>query len=243
MEKIELSIITPTYNSANTIVRTINSVLNQNLRVEYIIVDACSKDDTVNISRKFPNIKIICEPDKGVYDAMNKGIHTANGDIIGIINSDDWYEPDILKEIVLLFNKKHKIGILHGDMRIWDNNTFYKLQKPKKMAKKNFIKGMPINHPTCFVRKDVYEKHGFFNDKYKIASDFDFILCLWTNNVSFYYHNKVITNFSLGGISDIKRNISAKESLDIKLKYNLNKFLVYIHYYKKRISGVINYGS
>ena len=196
----KISIITPVYNSVSTIERTILSVINQNvIEIEYIIVDGLSSDGTDTIIKKYSNYisRYIREKDNGVYDAINKGIAVASGDIIGIINSDDWYENGCIKNVLDTFQCSD-CDIVYGDFNIYDGKE--KLVKRAGDLKRICIE-MVIPHPTVFVKKSVYDRIGKFNTEYNIAADYDLMLKGYMSNLKFGYISKIIANFSLGGLS------------------------------------------
>lgn len=194
-----VTIITVVLNGESFLEQTINSVLNQTYtNIEYIIIDGGSKDKTLTIINKFKN-KIdywISEPDNGLYFAMNKGIGLANGDLIGILNADDYYEPNAISQIINSYLKTNA-AILHGDIILESN-------KSKIRMKPDFNKMMQqpsIFHPTCFVKKEVYNKINCFNTSYKISADYDFLLRCIKNNFKFEYVPEIITHFRPGGMS------------------------------------------
>ncbi len=213
-----VSIITVCLNSEKHIEQAILSVINQNYSpIEYIIIDGESTDGTLDIIKKYQNkiSQIVSEKDAGIYDAMNKGIQKANGEIIGIINSDDWYDKDAVEKIVNKYLSTDRLGVIHGDLAVWDSNKIINIKKPNlsNKSKVDFA-----YHPTCFVPKILYNKFGFFEDKYKIVGDVDLLLRLKKNNVNFYYIPQTIANFRLGGASDkIWKNI--EESWKIYKKH------------------------
>lgn len=195
-----VSIITVVFNGQKHIEQTIKSVLGQTYKnVEYIIIDGNSMDGTIDIIKSYDEQLDfwISEPDRGIYEAMNKGIVHAKGEIIGIINADDYYEPDAIKYIVdsHLINKA---DIYYGDMKIIDGKGAGNIVKPdiSKMNEKP-----SIFHPTCFVRKDVYDHAGLFDIRYKISSDYEFLLRCLRKKYFFHYVPEVITAFRQGGIS------------------------------------------
>lgn len=205
MEKqILVTIITVCYNSEKTIARTIESVLNQTYdNIEYIIVDGKSKDHTMKIIQEYEEkahdkLTVICEEDNGIYDAMNKGIAHANGEIIGIINSDDFYEADAVEKILGVY-KKQKYAVFYGNMRTLD-------QDGKEVGisfsdHKNLEKEM-IAHPTCFVTKATYDKLGGFDTKYSYVADYDLMLRFKKANlVQFVPVDAILANFTMGGVS------------------------------------------
>ncbi len=240
------TIITVCYNSEEFIKQTIESVLYQTYKnFEYIIVDGGSSDETLNIIKSYEpkfdgRLRWISEPDGGIYDAMNKGILLAKGKWIGIINSDDWYEQEAISMIANLFSSNNDIQLIHGKIRIIDfNNNFKKivggLEDVKRLSYKDF---MPICHPSSFVRIDVYNKLGLFNQQYKIAADYDFVMRCVEDKINIRYIDEIICNFRDGGISNTNWKKSLKESLIIKKIYDNSRIIPYITFLR---SYLINY--
>lgn len=217
---MKVSIITVSYNSRETIEKTIRSVLNQTYAdIEYIIIDGLSTDGTQEIiSKNRASIAtFISEPDEGLYDAMNKGISYATGDVIGIINSDDWYELDAVEKVIKCFEKTDA-DVVYGKMKVWENG---KCRMGKKVLPEEIWHTM-IPHPTVFIKKNVYDRYGCFDLKYKIAADYDLVLRLWTSGVKVHYIDEVISNFRKGGISNANpENLieAANEAYSVSLKY------------------------
>lgn len=215
----KISIITVSFNSLKTIERTIKSVLNQNYKkTEYIIIDGGSTDGTVDIIKKYSQKLFywISESDNGIYDAMNKGLKKATGEIIGIINSDDWYEIDALNNIAEAFIKNNDVDVIHGILKVYNSNEFvYMYAQPA-----NFLEKTMIEHPTCFIRKSVYNKVGEYDMKYKIAADYDLLIRIKRDGYKFMLLDKVIANFALSGISSDNFK-STIEDIDIKSKYGI----------------------
>lgn len=218
--RTKISIITVTYNSEKTVEQTIKSVLSQTYRnFEYIIVDGSSNDRTVSIIKKNEEsdkrIKYISEPDNGIYDAMNKGIKMASGDFIALLNSDDYYEPDALENIVknIPENFQNQMLVIYGMVRYIENET-------ESMVLIKNHKGLPermLMHPACFVSRDIYKMYKY-DTNYKSAADYDLFLKLYQNpKVIFIPIYKIITNFRLGGMSSSL--VSYLESNDIRYKY------------------------
>lgn len=240
---MKISVITVCFNSEKTIRDTLESMNIQKYKdFEYIIIDGLSTDKTLEIVEEYKdklNLKIVSEKDNGLYDAMNKGIKIASGEIIGILNSDDWYEKNTLSLVNDFFEHHYDCDILSGAMNL---QTFNK-KKIKTIYKTNLLKikkEMPVNHPATFVRKEVYNEIGGFNLKYKVSADYDFICRAYVNNKKFYFINKVLTNMRLGGLSgggdggtkSIKIAMNTvKDDYEIVKKYFCyeNKF----SYYKK----------
>ncbi len=216
---MKISIITACLNSGSTIEKTIQSVIEQNYKeLEYIVIDGGSTDRTLEILKKYQkNISLlISEPDNGIYDAMNKGIARATGDIIGIINSDDWYEPGVL-ELVKKFFQRSDADVLYGRLNKIKKNGEVVVPEISSIEKIRYE--MAIPHPTVFIKHKIYEKYGTFCQKYKISSDFELMLRLYTKGVKFDFLDKIMANFRHGGLSEKQGKIAEKETLEIARQY------------------------
>jgi glycosyltransferase involved in cell wall biosynthesis len=204
---VKLSIITITYNSAATLPVTIDSVLiQQGVDLEYIIVDGASTDGTVEVIKRAAaqddRIRWISEPDKGIADAFNKGLKMATGDWIGIINSDDAYAPGALETVAATILLNPDADVIHGDLlRINEQGKPLFLFKPADLSKAIWHK-MPISHPTTFVARTAYARVGEFNNRLKVAMDYDLILRLHLAGASFCYVDRVLAQMRSGGVSD-----------------------------------------
>ena len=201
--KIKISIITVVYNNQETLERTIKSVVNQGYdNLEYIIIDGGSTDGTLDIIKKHEH-EIdywISEPDKGIFDAMNKGIKVATGELIGIINSDDWYAEETVEKVAQAY-RESGADVIYGNMMVAEekDNTYW--LRECEISTENKIKDLKFSHPTLFVKKSVYDKYGAFNTEFVIEADMDFILRLLNKGLVFYKINKVIAYFALGGLT------------------------------------------
>ncbi|MBM3435328.1 MAG: glycosyltransferase [Bacteroidetes bacterium] len=242
---MKVSIVTVCYNSAKTIRDTIHSVINQVYPdIEYIIIDGCSNDGTIDIVKSYGNkiSAFISEPDNGIYDAMNKGICIATGDIVGILNSDDFYiNQHVISNIVNLF-KKSNADTLFADL------VYVKHKKTDRIVRyysgstfnlNAFAWGTYIPFPTFFVKRQLYLKYGMYKTDYVIAADFELVArLLYCGKVSYAYFPEVIVKMRMGGVST--RNyksyfISNNEILRACANNNINTNIIkiYFKYFKK----------
>jgi glycosyltransferase involved in cell wall biosynthesis len=229
MNSPKVTIITVAYNSEKTIEDTLKSVANQTYNnVEYIIIDGKSTDDTLEICNNYADkiTKIISEKDKGIYDAMNKGIQQATGDIIGILNSDDFYANDqVIEQIVFTFNQQ-KVDVVYADLVYVDTNDTNKITRTwvsKPYQQNAFLKGWMPPHPTFFIKKECYDKYGTYTLKLKSAADYELMLrMIHKYQIKVGYLPKIITKMRVGGVSNssIKNRINANREDKIAWKMN-----------------------
>ncbi|MDR0812322.1 MAG: glycosyltransferase [Paludibacter sp.] len=230
-----VSIITVTYNAEKYIAQTMQSVFAQTYpNIEYIIIDGKSTDQTLKIIQgiaapvppkrdKLRNdgFTVVSEKDNGIYDAMNKGIAMAKGELIGIINASDFYEPDAVKTVVNQYNENSDAGVFHGNVNMLNaDGSFFKLKKPNPNLDELY-KSFSLQHPTFFVTKKTYNRVGVFDTSFRIAADYDFTMRCYRAGVKFCYIDKVITNFRQGGVSQNKmNNIAEGKRLLLKNGYD-----------------------
>ncbi len=221
---MKISIITVCYNCETTLENTIQSIAAQTYsNIEYVIIDGNSKDSTLLIIKKHEAhiSNWVSEPDQGIYDAINKGIQFATGDIIGFLHSDDVLASNaIIAQIADEF-KNPEIDGVYGDLEYVDKENTKRVirhWKSEPFQPKLLKQGWMPAHPTLFLRKEVYEKHGLFNLSYKIAADYDFMLrILKDKTLKFSYLPKVITRMRVGGASNRSlKNIIQKTKEDYK---------------------------
>ncbi|MBR8839340.1 MAG: glycosyltransferase [Stigonema ocellatum SAG 48.90 = DSM 106950] len=200
---MKISIVTPVYNGEKTLERTILSVINQSLdsELEYIVIDGGSKDKTGEILNRYSQQIgiIISEKDKGVYDAMNKGISLATGDIIGIINSDDWYNDGALRSVEQTFLKYPETSIVHSPVKNYMGDKYLSTFNPGKLE--NLVFRLSVAHPSCFVKREVYEQLGLFDLSYSMAADYDFIFRAYISGAKFHCVDTPLASFSLNGMT------------------------------------------
>jgi glycosyltransferase involved in cell wall biosynthesis len=225
-----VSIITIVYNGEKHLEQTIKSVIEQTYpNIEYLVIDGGSTDGSLSIIRQYEkHIDYwISEKDRGISDAFNKGLRNAKGEIIGMINADDWYERETVGNIVASIGNR---DIAYGDLRLFkDGKTDFILRGNHKYLAKE----MTINHPTVFVRKSCYERFGLFDEKYKVAMDYDLMLRFMVNACQFSHIPTVLANMRWEGLSDANWMIGCRETLDIKNNYfPEHRFRNQLYYYK-----------
>lgn len=223
-----VSVITVCLNSEKYIEQTIQSVINQTYdNIEYIIIDGGSTDKTLDIIRKYEE-RIdywVSEPDKGIYDAMNKGISFADGEWVGIINSDDFYVKDTVKLVVEASRTDKEAQLFYGNLIKLDSRESDDLRNCRecKGQADNMLESLSLNHPTCFVSSKIYAKLKF-NTRFRIAADWDFCLRLHFSGIKFGYLNKPLVYFRPGGISE-KSLLVVFENYRIRKRYDLKTAL------------------
>lgn len=249
---MKITVITPTFNSENKIAKNIESVLKQSYKdFEHIIIDNLSSDKTLEIVKELyknspTNLHIISEKDSGIAEAFNKGIRASSGEIINILNSDDFYfSNDVFEKIISAFSDP-KILFVHGNMLFKDDLYGTNTRKPLLC---DLRKAMPYNHPTMFLRKELYTEIGLFDTTYKYAMDFDFICKLKDgfndlDSISAYIQGEPLAVMKAGGsswaneigsIKETKKILSNHKRWDNKAR--LNQFL---RLFRTRIKKLLN---
>ena len=245
---MKISIITATFNSAATVRDTIESVLRQTYSdYEYIIKDGGSKDETLDICKEYASrfegrMKIISAPDKGIYDAMNIGIEAATGDVVGLLNSDDFYTSvDVLLTIADAFSN-NVIDAVYGDIHFVKDGALDKQVRYYSSAlfKRGYMRlGFMPAHPSFYCKKACYEKYGYFDTSFKIAADFENLLRLiFKGRIKTKYIKKDFVTMRTGGASTAgfsSRKTIMKEHLRGFKKNGIysNAFLLSLRYFYK----------
>lgn len=232
---MKISIITVCYNSSKTILDTIRSVNSQSYEnIEHVFVDGLSSDNTlelIKLNSKKPNL-IISEKDYGIYDAINKGISIAKGDVIGLLHSDDILSsPDIILYLIEKI-KSENLDAVYADLQYVHKENCDKIVRywrSKEFNYKLLFKGWMPPHPTLYLKKAVYDQIGEYNISYKISADYDFMLRMFkSNNFNFGYMPKVLVKMKVGGESNKSlKNILIKLKEDYKVikRNNTGNFL------------------
>lgn len=204
---MKISIITVCFNSEETIRDTIESVLAQDHpEIEYIIIDGLSKDRTMHIASEYKNkiSKIISESDQGIYDAMNKGIQLAEGDYVGILNSDDIFSHNHVVSDMVRLLKDAKVDAVYGDLVIVDRESISNVVRnySSEYFKKWKIRfGLMIPHPTFYVKRNLFDKFGYYKLNYRVAADFELITRFLCGGITFMRNPDVMVKMRQGGIS------------------------------------------
>jgi len=209
---LKVSVITAVFNGAKTIQDCIKSVSGQIYpNIEHIIIDGGSTDGTLEVIKRYTEkrVNIVSEPDNGIYDALNKGIRQASGEVIGLLYSDDFYAHDRVIEKVADIFMKYNIDSCYGDLQYVDKNNPDKViryWKSSQYRHGKFKYGWMPPHSTFFVKKEIYNKYGYFNTNFKIAADYELMLrFLEKHKISTYYTPEVFIKMRIGGTSN--RNI------------------------------------
>ena len=216
----KISIVTVTYNAEQYLEQTIKSVIEQDYsNIEYIIIDGASKDNTIDIIKKYEKYITywISEPDSGIYDAMNKGIDVATGEWINFMNAGDSFTNNILNKLFTI-DVISNYDIIYGD-RILISTEKKVIEKANSLE--NFYLMMPFGHQSTFIKSNIL-KTNKFDLLYTLSSDYDLLLNLYQNNYSFYYYPEPISHFILGGLSQQNSFKSNFEALHSIYKYNKN---------------------
>lgn len=249
---MKVSIITATYNSGKTLRDTINSVLDQSYEnIEYLVIDGLSKDNTIDIIREYEplfkgRMKWISEKDNGLYDAFNKGIRMATGDVVGVLNSDDFFtSSQVISQIVEGFDAKS--DAIYGDIHFVAPDNLKKSVRyySSKIFRPQLMRyGIMPAHPSFYCRKECFEKYGFYKTDYKIGADFDLLLrFLFVNHLSAKYLSLDVVTMRTGGVSTDGWRAKQQNTKDMvrALKENgvrSNAFMVSMRYFIK-IAGII----
>tara|TARA_R110002073_G_scaffold279026_1_gene443068 strand:+ start:345313 stop:346176 length:864 start_codon:yes stop_codon:yes gene_type:complete len=251
-----ISIITSTYNSEATLNDTIQSIVNQTYtNIEYIIVDGNSSDQTLSIVKASENIfskrgitfNWISEPDNGIYDAWNKALKKVNGDWVVFIGSDDYFKNDTVFEDMIPYlnrSEKEKCNYVYGKIEhVNANNQLIETAgKPWSLQKKRFIYTMNLGHSGCFNHINLFKKHGNFNDSFKIAGDYEFLLREFVNpKNNAYFVDKSLIVMREGGVSGTLNNrlIIVKENHKARKLNGITSFSKELFFWEIRVRTII----
>ena len=224
---MKISIITITYNSAKTLQRALASILSQTYKdIEHIIVDGASDDGTVEIIKAYAaaheNVQWVSEKDDGIYNALNKGIRMATGDVIGFLHSDDVLNSaDSIEQIATAFESS-QADVVYGDLQYCKGGKVVRRWKSNAFNPRALKFGWMPPHPTVYVRKEVYEQVGLYDEWFRISADYDMLLRIFTAGYKTYYIPEVMVSMETGGASNknTKARLSKTQEDFIVLKKN-----------------------
>lgn len=225
---MKISIITATYNSASTVIEAMTSVQEQDYPdIEHIVIDGDSGDETLDIVRSFSHVsKIVSEKDKGIYDAMNKGIRMASGEVIGILNSDDLYANKSVLTCIAQVFRDERIDACYADLQYVSkqgNSKVVRTWKSGHFNPKSFYWGWMPPHPTFFVRRKVYEKVGLFDTQLRSAADYELMLrILLKYGMQAAYIPQVIVRMRSGGMSNASLFNRLRANREDRLAWKMN---------------------
>ncbi|MDD2367409.1 MAG: glycosyltransferase family 2 protein [Desulfuromonadaceae bacterium] len=226
-----ITIITAVFNGSSTISDCLKSINSQTVSVEHIIIDGVSTDNTLEIIKETsPHTHIVSEPDNGIYDAMNKGIRLATGDIVGILNADDFYADPLVLETVINAFVDQEIDACYSDLVYVDQEKTDKIVRYWKTCPYRsglFEKGWVPPHPTFFVRREVYEQLGLFDLDYQIAADFELMArFIDSHKIRTIYLPQVTVHMRLGGTTNKSIRNIIKQNIEIIRALKKNKLRV-----------------
>jgi len=235
---VKVSVITACYNAQNTIEETIRSVLLQTHKdIEYIIIDGNSTDKTLEIVSKYENIvsKLISEKDSGVYNAMNKGISNATGDLVFFLNADDVFINETVVENFANYAKQTQAGLLLGNILMLNRYTGENYYEKQGFIDNFQLINSTIFHPATFFRREIFQKYGNYNENNKIVSDYEWYVNYFRNGGDYKYFDVPISVFSLGGLSSDEKHheIHIKERKDVIKKYFSKNEINSINFFSK----------
>ena len=212
---MKISIITITFNSAKTLQRTFASVQSQTYKnIEHVIVDGASSDGTVDMIKAYAaehtNVRWVSEKDDGIYNALNKGIKMATGDIIGFLHSDDvLFSPDSIEHIAVAFESQ-QVEVVYGDLLYCKGNKVIRRWKSNVFNPRSLKYGWMPPHPTVYVRREVYQQVGEYDEWFRISADYDMILRIFKSGFKAHYLPEVLVSMEMGGASN--KNTKARLS-------------------------------
>lgn len=226
---MKVSIVTISYNSEATISDTVKSVVTQtHSDLEYIIIDGASKDNTILQLEPFKHriAHIVSEKDHGIYDAMNKGVKLATGEIIGVLNSDDLYaDQKVLEDVVAVFQKAN-VDAVYADLEYVQRDNYDAVTRRWKAGEYKegqFLKGWMPPHPTFFVKRSVYERYGLFNTQLKSAADYEIMLrFIHKHHINVAYLPRTIVKMRVGGVSNASLRNRIKANIEDRLAWKIN---------------------
>jgi len=241
-----VSVITVVFNNVNLLEKTIRSVINQTYsNIEYIVIDGGSTDGTVELIKKYDDFidYWVSENDSGIYDAMNKGVRTSSGSIIGIINSDDCYDENAIQNVVDQFVLDQETGITYGEEYFYFyifGKIYIRKDPCKNIVEKDILISNYIGHPTVFIKKSIYLTVGLYDASLKICADWDFFVRAYKNKYKFTFIPKIISHCLEGGVSSITYRQCKKEIMLLKKRYGTYSLSDLCVYFVSSVKEIIH---
>lgn len=237
---MKISIITVCYNSAKTIEKTFQSVKSQTYKnIEYIVVDGKSKDGTLDTVKKYKEVvsKFVSEPDKGLYDAMNKGVHMATGDVVGILNSDDIFTDQFVLENVAKFHLENNVDASVGNITQFnESGKIVRKYSAKNWHPEKLKIGFMPAHPAIFFKRDLFKKYGNYQLDFISGADYELIIRFFLKNkITWKFSNITTTSMLIGGISS--SGFSSYQLISKEIKKALNRNDITFSYSKVQLRG------
>ncbi len=214
-----ISIITVVYNGAPHLEQAINSILGQSYsNIEYVIIDGGSFDESLEIIKRYDEFidYWIAEPDKGIYDALNKGLSLVKGDVIGLLSADDYYEPDALLLVANAFAYAGEPGIFYGNSHILQEDLDLRYLSVGKLE---LWRGMSFKHQAMFVPRQIHQRIGQYDTSYRIAGDYEFVLRAMKSKIPFIYIDRALVNYRNTGLSGMNPCASLMEVMRINMSF------------------------
>ncbi len=239
---MKCSIVTVCYNALGTLPTTIRSFQSQQYKnKEHIIVDGASSDGTSSYLRDNQiEGTWVSEPDRGIYDAMNKGVRMSSGDVIGILNADDaYYDSNVLDTVMSVFDRYDKLDAVYGDVVFEKQGKVWRNYSAKNWSPTRLAWGFMPPHPGVFLRKSLFHTYGLYKTDYEIAADYELIIRLfWKHGIEAHYHPMITTRMALGGVStrNMGSNILLNKEILRGCRENglkTNYFKIYSKYFVK----------
>jgi glycosyltransferase involved in cell wall biosynthesis len=226
---MKVSIITAVLDGAETIEQTIRSVLEQEgVGFEYLVVDGGSTDGTVDLLGRYPGIRWSSEKDTGISAAFNRGVRQATGEIVGIISADDFLCPDALRRAEAAFRADPGADVVYGNAVLLEAEGRRTLLRPEPDLRRIDVR-FPLRHPSVFVRRSTYERYGLFDERYRLAMDYELILRFHRGGATFRYLDAELATIRSGGLSTTRYRDTIRETRAISIRYGLNPVRAHWH--------------
>lgn len=239
---MKISVVTVSYNSSKTIEQTILSVIKQNYSdLEYIIIDGGSKDGTLEIIEKYRDRinTVVSEPDNGISDAFNKGIKLATGEIVVLINSDDFLNENAIKNVAKFIEENPNYDVYYGNTIVFsEKDEMNYVYKPSENLSDFPLYFIP-SHPSMFIAASAYKKYGYYDEDVRRAMDFELLSKMYLNGAKYKYMDIDTTWFRLGGVSNTDVSLTCAESIDIAVRNGVKKSKAQFWYNKTLVKHMI----